>query len=336
MTRKPSLTVVEWHHMGDAVMALPFLRAVRAAGWELSVCATPAPAEVFRWALPGLEIGVFRPGVHAWWQGADWAGWRERVGADVAVCAWADPRIGLWMKRAGYSRRVGLPCRPENLYAREAAFLPPLRRATAVLEALMDACMGPLLTDESSRSSRLLHHQDNWKALAGLLGFELPAARFGHERAAGRRWLLHPGGRLPLKHWPASRWTELAQRLRSQGLEPLVVQGCGLPGVGGGVETVRMPASVGAWAEMLKDAGGLVGLDSFPAHLSAETGTRAVVLFGDMPAHWFAPRGPAVRLVTTPAVLGRLSDYPKRGLPLLHAVTPAMVERAVLDLAGQG
>jgi ADP-heptose:LPS heptosyltransferase len=326
------LTVVEWHHMGDAVMALPFVRGALAAGWGVSICATPGTAEVFRLFYPDLDVAVFDPRSHAWWKGGEWTGWRERVGSDTAVCAWADPRVHFWMKQAGFSRRVGLPADPVNHYAREAAFLNPRLAETVWLSRQMDCWLGPLLTDSWTRPHRSAHHQDNWVALAGCLGFEIEVAKsefalpgvLKKGEASQPLWIIHPGGRLAWKHWTVSRWEELLQRLslRTE-MRTILVQGPEIP------RLERLPerqevfhaAGLAEFAGLLQRAEGMVGLDSFPAHLAAALGLKTVLLFGDMPEYWFCPRGKGVRLVKTPAAERDLQAYRKKEISLLHAVT---------------
>lgn len=318
--------------MGDAVMALPFIRGAQEAGIAVSLCAAPGPAQVFRLAFPGIPLAVFKPGVHAWWQGAEWRGWRDRMGSDTAVCAWGDPRVHFWMKQAGFRRRVGLPAAPVNCYAREAAMLRPLLWQTEWLGESMDRLAGPLLTDPWTRPRRDLHHQDNWTALARILGFEVdavapwfqPPAFRGAGLEGGRLWVIHPGGRLPGKHWPRESWEKLLSEMsRMEGIRTVLVQGGGIP------RLVNLPAGqrvheaggLEDFAALLGAADGLVGLDSFPAHLSAALGKKTVVLFGDMPDCWFCPRGDSVRLVRTERGGKPLREYRREGRSLLHAVT---------------
>jgi len=326
--------------MGDAVMALPFIRGARSAGIGVSLCAAPGPAGVFRLAFPDIPLAVFNPESHAWWRGGEWQGWRERMGSDAAVCAWGDPRVHFWMKQAGFTRRAGLPAAPCNSYAREAAMLRPLLAGTAWCGRAMEWLTGPLLTDPWTRPRRGLHHQDNWTALARILGFEVdagvpwfrPPAVQGAGPGEGGLWVVHPGGRLPWKHWPVENWEKLLATLaRVEGIRTVLVQGEGIPRlvnlppgqrvhVGGGLDD---------FAALLGSAEGLVGLDSFPAHLSAALGKKTVVLFGDMPDCWFSPRGEQVRLVRTERGGRSLRDYRRAGRSLLHAVTVGEVVEAI-------
>lgn len=313
-------------------MALPFIRGARAAGIGVSLCATPGPAQVFRLACPDIPLAIFNPETHAWWRGGEWQGWRARLGSDAAVCAWGDPRVHFWMKQAGFSRRAGLPAAPANSYAREAAMLRPLLRETAWCGRAMEWLAGPLLTDPWSRPRRDLHHQDNWTALARVLGFGVeasvpwfrPPVKHGAEPEGGRLWVVHPGGRLPEKHWPRENWEKLLAVLsRLEGIRTVLVQGEGIP------RLVDLPAGqrihttggLEDFAALLGAAEGLVGLDSFPAHLSAALGKKTVVLFGDMPDCWFCPRGESVRLVRTERGGKPLREYRREGRSLLHAVT---------------
>jgi ADP-heptose:LPS heptosyltransferase len=236
------------------------------------------------------------------------------------------------MKQAGFSRRVGLPADRVNHYAREAAFLNPRLSETVWLGRQMDRWLGPLLTDSWTRPDRSAHHQDNWVALAGCLGFEIAPAKPEFslpgaptmKEAGPALWVIHPGGRLPWKRWAAARWEELLQRLSVRtDLRTVLVQGPGIPRVARFPEGQEVfdTGGLAGFAGLLQRAEGLVGLDSFPAHLAAALGKKAVVLFGDMPDCWFCPRGAGVRLARTPAVEKDLRTYREKEVSLLHAVT---------------
>ncbi|MDX6767738.1 MAG: glycosyltransferase family 9 protein [Candidatus Methylacidiphilales bacterium] len=338
--RPAKITVVEWHQMGDAVMALPFIHGAREAGIEVTACATPGPASVIQLAFPDLAVGIFRPDVDNWWRGDDWGGWRQKHGADTAVCAWGDPRTHFWMKRAGFDRRIGLPAVPNNCYAREAAFLRPCLRETQAFGRLLNGLAGPLLTEAWLRPRRDLHHQDNWGEMARMLGFSVnelfswPVVPAPGLKSAGRRnsyWVVHSGGRLLPKRWSGEKWRELLIRLRALDVSTVWVRSQGMD------DEVELPpgqevfeaGGLRGFAELVAGARGLIGLDSFPAHLSASMGKDTVVLFGEMPDVWFAPRGPHVRVMKKPMTEGCLRDYVTKGLSLLRELEVDEVVAAV-------
>jgi heptosyltransferase-2 len=151
---------------------------------------------------------------------------------------------------------------------------------------------------------------------AGLAG-EDPTPRLelgGETLAAGRAWrqglagggegtvvALLPGARHPAKRWPLDRWVELAERLREDGIRPLVLPPPeGLPGPPvldrPGFETVPPLIDPLDLAGALAAVDGVVANDSGPMHLAAAVGTPTVGLFGPTsPELGFAPVGPHTR-----------------------------------------
>lgn len=112
--------------------------------------------------------------------------------------------------------------------------------------------------------------------------------------------LIHPGGRLRNKRWPAERFAELIRALAENTAHPIVLT-CG-PGEEPWVVELAatLPAgrslfwpspSLGELMAFARRAAVLVANDSGPAHLAAAAGCRVVALFGTDPARWH-PLGP--------------------------------------------
>ncbi len=129
-------------------------------------------------------------------------------------------------------------------------------------------------------------------------------------QVAGRAgpWLvLHPGSGSPRKNWPAAGFLEAGTRLAAAyGLAPVLsaaeadeavigrlrAMGCGWP--------VLQDLPLVELAGALAAASLYVGNDSGVSHLAAAAGCPTVAVFGPTdPATW-APRGPAVRIVSAP------------------------------------
>src|SRR5258708_5274074 len=98
------LILFELHHLGDAVMSLPFLSGVQKK-YEVFVCCSNAaatiyelvlpPERVIRLKIPSLQV---RRGTLKQWK-CFWKICRKlkRLEPYAAVCVWADVRIHLLM-----------------------------------------------------------------------------------------------------------------------------------------------------------------------------------------------------------------------------------------------
>ncbi|MDW3847286.1 glycosyltransferase family 9 protein [Micromonospora sp. BRA006-A] len=111
--------------------------------------------------------------------------------------------------------------------------------------------------------------------------------------------LLHPGGKIPAKRWPADRFAGLARELAARGhrvvvtgspdertLAERVARDAGLPprAVLAGRTGLAEMAALVAGARLV------VSGDTGVAHLATGYGTASVVLFGPVPAaHWGPP-----------------------------------------------
>jgi lipopolysaccharide heptosyltransferase II len=107
--------------------------------------------------------------------------------------------------------------------------------------------------------------------------------------------VLHPGGSLATKRWPAAGFGEVALHLRDQGLTPVAVVGAGEESVRDSLVSAVPPGALvvlGALAlsevVALAALGKLfVGNDSGVAHIAAAVGTPAVVIFTSSNiVHW--------------------------------------------------
>lgn len=139
------------------------------------------------------------------------------------------------------------------------------------------------------------------------------------ETAAGRVWLdaagagpaplaIHPGSGSPKKNWPVDRFLEIARRVAARGRRPVFILGEADRAIAGCVRSaaaeMAAPVAEGldlvALAGVLAGCGGYLGNDSGITHIAAALGIPVVALFGPTdPSHW-APRGPNVRLLRAP------------------------------------
>ena len=307
--KKPRLLAVEMHHLGDAVMALPLLRAA-AGPFDVQVVCRPDVARFLQAAAPAA-------------QAISCDGWREalrqipKLGEDdAAVSVWPDPRAHLAIRRSGAGRRIGFRIAAGNMYGIAHAWR-RRRLAAGILSSRILSLAGPLLTHPLDRASGRQPHLENWLQIARALGLAadvsipwLPVPEAPEEfqefvraaRADGMRVaIVHAGGRLPSKRWPVARFEELLRgwfpghRIAAAIIR---VPGEECPAPQGACQQSFESASPAELAGLVALADGVVCNDSFAAHLSAAVGTAVVAVFGSGDPAWFAPFGNAALAVS--------------------------------------
>ncbi|MGY4909770.1 glycosyltransferase family 9 protein [Micromonospora aurantiaca (nom. illeg.)] len=156
---------------------------------------------------------------------------------------------------------------------------------------------GPAWDDdehEVRRWCRLLHAY-GLPAVPGDLALLRPAAT----GVPAGVTLLHPGGKIPAKRWPADRFAGLARELAARGhrvavtgspdertLAERVARDAGLPPRA----VLAGRTGLAEMAALVADARLVVSGDTGVAHLATGYGTASVVLFGPVPAaHWGPP-----------------------------------------------
>lgn len=303
---KPRLLVVELHHLGDAVLSLPFVRGARSR-FEVHVLCRPASREVYALLADPPHVHAWEP---PWADGRPCGAWQAATAAreegivlrplefSAAACVWPDARAGILMAAARAGRRVGFPMTRANCYAADAPWRRRRRWAGCVFEIVRDLLRpgAPLLTDPLRRESPRQPHLRCWEQVAAALGFtcddSVPWIPAPPRPARGPRPVLavHAHARVPSKQWPAARWRELLAapavtdrfdvvEILPAGAEPLRAAAARA------VPTPDLASLVGA----LQGADALVCHDSLPAHLAAALGKPVVAIFGSGEPDWFAP-----------------------------------------------
>lgn len=136
--------------------------------------------------------------------------------------------------------------------------------------------------------------------------------------------VLHPGGKVPAKRWPAGRFVALARTLAAHGHRVVLTGSADERELAGRVATAAglPPAAVLAGrtglaelAALVADARLVVSGDTGVAHLATGYGTASVVLFGPVPAaHWGPPPDrPRHRVLGATRPAGSEWDCPARG-----------------------
>ena len=303
---KPRLLIVELHHLGDAVMSLPFVRGARDK-FDVHVLCRPTTRAVY-------ELLAEPPHLHVWeppWTDDRPCSARQAVAAArdegrvlrplefaAAVCVWADARAEILLAETHAAQRVGFPMTRDNYYAADLPWRRNRRWMGRALELLWNATHPgrPLLTRPIHRESPGQSHLRCWEQIAAALGFscvyDIPWIRRPEDQPRGQRPVLavHAHARLPSKQWPLARWRELLAA----------------PGVADRFDVVEIlspdttaVASAGArklhtpdlasLAVALHGADAVLCHDSLPAHLAAALGKPVVTIFGSGEPDWFAP-----------------------------------------------
>jgi heptosyltransferase-2 len=272
--RTDARLVIAPNWIGDAVMSLPVLRALKANAphRRLAVLARPGPAAVYRAAGIADDV-IAAPGLLAAGRAAARGGFAEAWLLPNSFRAALVPWLGRIPDRIGYATDGRGPLLTNPLP------LPPrtdhqLRDYDQLLESRgiepdRDPPRLPVPADSAARAREAL-------ARAGL-----PADR--------SLVLLAPGAAFSwTKRWPAQRFGEVGRLLLEKGLLPAVAIG---PGEEGLAEAARVAAggylpALGAdldpvdLAALSARARVVVANDSGPMHLAAAVGTPVVAIFG--------------------------------------------------------
>jgi lipopolysaccharide heptosyltransferase II len=291
MKTSAPILIIAPNWLGDAVMALPVLRALSRArpGVPIYVLAGRAPAAVFR--ADGVAAVLRRRGNLL----ADALSLRPYRFAE----AWLLPnsfRAALTAFLGGARERIG--------YATDSR--------------------GPLLTHPLSAPLPIGHQLRDYDALLLSRGIEpdleAPRLRISAEAAAAaerafasagfpagaRPVLLAPGAAFSwTKRWPPERWGRLAALLSRTGAKSALVIGPGEEEIAArAVEAAGVPVPVlGAdldpveLAALLARARAVISNDSGPMHLAAAVGTPVVAIFGPTDPGRTGPSGSPFRVL---------------------------------------
>ena len=312
---KPRLLVIELHHLGDAVMSLPFVRGAQDK-FEVHVLCRPAAQGVY-------ELLADPPRIHAWeppWSDEQRSGAWQAVAAArdkgrmlrpldfaSAVCVWADARAEILMAETRSTQRIGFPMNRCNYYAADLPWRRKRRRAGRVLESFWQATHPgrPLLSQWLHRESPRQSHLRCWEQIAGALDFAcdylVPWVAAPEKNATRHNrpvLAVHAHARVPSKQWPLARWRELLSSTavadRFDLLEILPPETDPVtPESARKLQTPDLASLVAA----LQGADAVLCHDSLPAHLASALGKPVVAVFGSGDPDWFAPWNNRERVV---------------------------------------
>lgn len=290
---RPRILVIRGGAMGDFILTLPVLAALRAhfPQARLTVLGYPHIAQL---ALAGGLADEVRPiearGLAAFFNPraeppAELAAFFAECAVIVSYLYDPDRYFEDQVRRCTRATFIAGPHRPPETGSRHATevFLEPLARL-----AIFEADPVPRLR---------------------LGGHAAPGPARRHRLAA------HPGSGSERKNWPEARWAQLLERLAARpDLELLLV--------GGEAEAERLPRLARCWpaercglarglplaelAGQLAQATAFIGHDSGITHLAAALGLPGVVLWGETNAAVWAPRSDRLRLLRHPQGLAAL------------------------------
>lgn len=297
--------VKEVNWLGDLVMSLPALRAIRRT-YSDSTLAVLVKAELagffagLRWVDEVIPYSVRQgmPGIRD--RARIVASLRKR-GFDLAVLFPNSFESALWVWLAGIPRRAGFIADGRG---------PMLTDKAAVTPAAMDAHQGNYWL-EMVRGTLAA---DGDPADAGLEPDHSTRARMQlwlterrHNPSHGKLIAIAPSAAYgPAKEWPLASFASLIDSLASQTDAECVVVGS--PGEQAKCEQVaassRSGAIVAAGATdvaeliaLLSLCDGFVGNDSGSAHLAAALGIPAIAIFGSTNPARTSPLGPRARVI---------------------------------------
>lgn len=138
---------------------------------------------------------------------------------------------------------------------------------------------------------------------------EIPRARLiaGKEPAYLPYAVLHPFASAPPKAWPLQRFVEVAERLQSAGLEPMILAGPADDASAFAQFQVFRNAPLADVKNLMSGASLFIGNDSGPAHIAAAFGVPVVVLFGPSNPVTWAPWRTEARVLTSQGSIDKIT-----------------------------
>lgn len=285
--------------LGDTLLALPALAELRAivgssgglevVGTEPAIGLAVGPGHAGR--CHSIDRGAFRAFFHEGVDDRELLSFLE--GFDLVV-SWSKlPLLRSKLALLGMDAIEAPPLPPEGLHASEHLFrsLTPLGAGATTPLPQLD------LPDDARRS----------------------AAEFLTRHGLSSRGFvaIHPSSGSPRKNWPAEDFRLFAERVKSEQLGLLWIEGEADRRIVRPLEQL-VPAPVArelplpVLASVLAEAPLFVGNDSGVTHLAAAAGVPTLALFGPTDPRSWAPRGPAVCVVgfhfSAPAVWGKATE----------------------------
>jgi len=304
------ILVLECWQLGDAIMAVPFLRALRARFPHAHV-ALLCKASTRTLLEPSALVDEFVVANLPW----------TAFSGKYALSRYVDGSVRALVRRlrsAHYD--VTVDARSDV----RANVLTWLTRAP--MRIGFGGAGARLLTHRVPGPRVDTHKVEDWLAMLTPLGGAAPATEpritlDPGSVASVERWLrmqqitpatrlvaIHPSARLAVRRWPIERFAALARALQSRPHMQVVAfvdpdgYGHELAAIDG---VVTVQPTLEELPAYLASCDLFVGNDSGPAHIAGAVGTPTVTIFGPQVAAWYRPFGDEHRIV-------QLDDVPCR------------------------
>jgi ADP-heptose:LPS heptosyltransferase len=349
--RSPRILFIRPDHIGDVLLTLPAVAAVRRElpGACLAYAAAPESAAVAE-HCPHVDDTVRVPFPRVGGGESAAIPWRETVRSVAPTLAEAfdaalvlrpdDPWSGELVAAASIRIRLGFEMPRTRPYLTDALPVPRRQHVSSDGFDLADALLARLGVD--ARTTRSLDpcfvpSRDDEEEASEVLS---------DAGADGPLIVLHPGSGWRLKNWPVSRWRQVTAELTRRSRTRPVIAGTVAEEtlareVGAGVPAINLAGrlSLGALAAVHRRARLVVTTDSGALHLAAAMRAPVVALFGPGDPVAFAPFAAPSRLRVVRAGLpcspcGTLEDPPCGAAVDPACVTEIGVED-VLHAAGE-
>ena len=278
----PRILISRLSHIGDCILTLPMLSAIRRKYPEAYICwAVEKPSNQLLESHPGLdEIMLIPKG----WMGKPSA-WRYVAGElrsrkfDIAIDPQGITKSAMLSFLSGARKRIGI----RGKWGRELA---------------------PLLNN-CNVQQECAHLVDRSLELLEPLGIQKSHVEFGFQVApsagksmrkfladesiSGRFAVINPGASWPSKRWETCRFADVAEHLYECHQLPTVVTWAGdaehamavqLKSLAPSAVTLAPPTSLNELAAILSIADFFIGCDTGPMHISTAVGTPCVGLYG--------------------------------------------------------
>ncbi len=278
--------------LGDTVMALPTLRALRAALPDAELwCVGPWVPALLE-AEPGIDRRLADPGTRRARLALARTLARERIDLALLLPNSFEAALHAWLSRARW--RVGYGRDGRSLLLTQAVAPPPSRVHQVVEYLALLAPLGIAVRDGGVEAP-VLHvapsRQGEARRLLVEAGVEPGQPSVGLQLGAAFG---------PSKLWPPERLAAVATRLTARGITPVFLGSAAATPLLAAV-TARLPAPprhlVGKdhpalLPALIREFSVLLTPDSGPGHVAAAVGVPVVVLFGPTDPRLTAPVGP--------------------------------------------
>lgn len=285
LSHQPRILLLQFKRLGDALLAEPVVRSLRAAGWHTTWLDRRGNLPAAR-LLSADEVRLWPDGLQALRE----LRYLRSRGFDVVLDLGGTDRCGFVGAFSGARKKIAFARFAQRPFHRWGGF--SFVASKVWNQHTVDHFLN-LLTPFNVPVCSPRHPQIS---LAPKLTPELrkKVPDFPPEKSYV---VLHLGAARPEKFWPTERWAAVAEHLtKKRGLGVVLTGGSGpaetaaraflrerLPGILdlGGRTTLEETAAVYAGARLV------VTVDSMSAHLAPAVGARTLVLFGPMnPAQW--------------------------------------------------